>query len=117
MYTRKIKTTKGDKYFFYKNAKKISPFHQLDHGFTEANGKLYVNMVVEIPKYTKKKMEINTTEKYNPIKQDTVKNQLRFVAERKNRPTKKQNSKIPVKLNKYWAFNNGFVNLICSKNS
>ncbi len=30
---------------------------------------------------------------------------------------KKQNSKIPVKLNKYWAFNNGFVNLICSKNS
>jgi len=108
MYTRKIKTTKGDKYFFYKNAKKISPFHQLEHGFTEANDKLYVNMVVEIPKYTKKKMEINTTEKYNPIKQDTVKNKLRFVAERKNRPTKKQNSKIYAIYKKIWKDKEGY---------
>lgn len=108
MYTRKIKTAKGDKYFFYKNNKKISPFHELEHGFTEANGKLYVNMVVEIPKYTKKKMEINTTEKYNPIKQDTVKNKLRFVAERKNRPTKKQNSKIYAIYKKIWKDKEGY---------
>jgi inorganic pyrophosphatase len=108
MYTRKIKTAKGDKYFFYKNNKKISPFHELDHGFTEANGKLYVNMVVEIPKYTKKKMEINTTEKYNPIKQDTVKNKLRFVAERKDRPTKKQNSKIYAIYKKIWKDKEGY---------
>ena len=85
----KTSTKKGYRWFLRDaNNKLISPLHDLPHGFTEENGKLYVNMVVEIPRNTKRKMEITTDEKYNPIKQDTKKNKLRFVAERKNRPTK-----------------------------
>lgn len=105
----KTSTKKGYRWFLRDaNNKLISPLHDLPHGFTEENGKLYVNMVVEIPRNTKRKMEITTDEKYNPIKQDTKKNKLRFVAERKNRPTKKQNSKIHSVLNSIWKEDEGY---------
>ncbi len=37
-------------------------------------------MVVEVPRWTNAKMEINLKEKLNPIKQDVKKGKLRFVA-------------------------------------
>lgn len=37
-------------------------------------------MVVEVPRWTNAKMEINLKEKFNPIKQDVKKGKLRFVA-------------------------------------
>ena len=101
-------TKKGDRWFFLKNDKIISPFHNLENDFYEENGKLFVNMIVEIPKNTKRKMEISIDEKNNPIKQDTKKNKLRFVAERKNRPTRKQNSKYYTIMNKIWKDKEGY---------
>lgn len=39
-----------------------------------------VNMIIEIPRWTNAKMEINLEETLNPIKQDIKKGKLRFVA-------------------------------------
>ena len=39
-----------------------------------------VNMVVEVPRWTNAKMEIDLKEKMNPIKQDVKKGKLRYVA-------------------------------------
>ena len=108
MNIQKKHTQKGDRWFFYKNNKIISPFHELEHGFYEEDGKLYVNMIIEIPRNTKKKLEISINEKNNPIKQDTKKNKLRFVAEIKNRPTRKQNSKYYKIMNKIWKEKEGY---------
>ena len=66
---------KDYKLFFIKNGKKISPWHSLP-AFVN---KEVVNMVCEIPRGTNAKMEINTKEKFNPIKQDLNKDKtLRF---------------------------------------
>jgi nucleosome-remodeling factor subunit len=61
--------------FFTKDGNVISPFHDipLDGG----NGTY--NMVVEVPRWTNAKMEIDTKAKMNPIKQDVKKGKLRFV--------------------------------------
>merc|ERR1711872_36739 len=56
----------------------ISPFHDIPLYANEGN-KIF-NMVVEVPRWTNAKMEINLTEKLNPIKQDVKKGKLRFVA-------------------------------------
>ena len=67
---------KDYKLFFTKNNKKISPWHSLP-AFVNKD---IVNMVCEIPRGTNAKMEINTKEKYNPIKQDLNKDKsLRFM--------------------------------------
>lgn len=55
----------------------VSPFHDVPLFADESNGIL--NMIVEIPRWTNAKMEICKEEPYNPIKQDTKKNRLRFV--------------------------------------
>ena len=47
--------------------------------YAEESNKI-VNMVVEIPRWTNAKMEINLKEILNPIKQDIKKGKLRFVA-------------------------------------
>lgn len=52
----------------------ISPWHDIP--LTSDNGKSY-NMVVEIPKMTKAKMEVATKEAFNPIAQDIKKGKLR----------------------------------------
>ncbi|KAK2586431.1 hypothetical protein KPH14_010711 [Odynerus spinipes] len=56
----------------------ISPFHDIPLYVDETN-KVF-NMVVEIPRWTNAKMEINRVEPLNPIKQDVKKDRLRFVA-------------------------------------
>ncbi|XP_035739817.1 inorganic pyrophosphatase-like isoform X2 [Vespa mandarinia] len=56
----------------------ISPFHDIPLYADETN-KIF-NMVVEIPRWTNAKMEINRVESLNPIKQDTKKGKLRYVA-------------------------------------
>lgn len=56
----------------------ISPMHDIPLYADEANK--IVNMVVEIPRWTNAKMEINLKETLNPIKQDVKKGKLRYVA-------------------------------------
>ncbi|XP_033230149.1 inorganic pyrophosphatase isoform X2 [Belonocnema kinseyi] len=56
----------------------ISPMHDIPL-YAEDSNKI-VNMVVEIPRWTNAKMEINLKETLNPIKQDIKKGKLRFVA-------------------------------------
>jgi inorganic pyrophosphatase len=58
--------------FFEENGKKISPWHDIPLKSGE-----YYNAVIEIPKYTKAKMEISTKEAMNPIAQDIKKGKLR----------------------------------------
>lgn len=80
-------------YFKRGDGKYISPFHDIplcvemnEDGDSPAkksrtNGKEKVfNMVVEVPRWTNAKMEIATKESLNPIKQDTKKGKLRYVA-------------------------------------
>ncbi|XP_021929970.1 inorganic pyrophosphatase isoform X2 [Zootermopsis nevadensis] len=64
---------------YFRNASgPISPLHDIPI-FADASKKTY-NMVVEIPRWTNAKMEINLKEVLNPIKQDVKKGKLRFVA-------------------------------------
>lgn len=55
----------------------ISPFHDIPL-YAEEENKV-CNMVVEIPRWTNHKMEINKEEELNPIKQDVKKGKVRFV--------------------------------------
>ncbi|CAL1531653.1 unnamed protein product, partial [Lymnaea stagnalis] len=55
----------------------ISPFHDIPL-VADAQNTIF-NMVVEIPRWTNAKMEINKEEKLNPIKQDVKNGKLRFV--------------------------------------
>ncbi|XP_069097484.1 inorganic pyrophosphatase 2, mitochondrial isoform X2 [Pleurodeles waltl] len=65
-------------YFKSSDGKYISPFHDIPL-CAETNEKVF-NMVVEVPRWTNAKMEIATKESLNPIKQDTKKGKLRYVA-------------------------------------
>ncbi|XP_034233082.1 inorganic pyrophosphatase [Thrips palmi] len=56
----------------------ISPLHDIPI-YSDAANKVF-NMVVEVPRWTNAKMEITMKEIMNPIKQDTKKGKLRFVA-------------------------------------
>ncbi|XP_032042083.1 inorganic pyrophosphatase 2, mitochondrial [Aythya fuligula] len=80
-------------YFKNGDGKYISPFHDIPlfagakedkeipakRSKTTASEVLF-NMVVEVPRWTNAKMEIATEEPLNPIKQDTKKDKLRYVA-------------------------------------
>ncbi|XP_069700518.1 inorganic pyrophosphatase isoform X1 [Periplaneta americana] len=64
---------------YFKNATgPISPLHDIPI-YADASKKIF-NMVVEIPRWTNAKMEINLKEVLNPVKQDVKKGKLRFVA-------------------------------------
>nr|XP_033799339.1 inorganic pyrophosphatase isoform X2 [Geotrypetes seraphini] len=65
---------------FFKNAKGeyISPFHDIPLYADEQ--KNVFNMVVEVPRWTNAKMEINTKDPLNPVRQDVKKGKLRYVA-------------------------------------
>merc|ERR1711962_410616 len=65
---------------FFKNAngEVISPMHDIPLSNTEGADEF--NMIVEVPRRSNAKMEINLTEKLNPIKQDVKKGKPRFVA-------------------------------------
>ncbi|XP_043478355.1 inorganic pyrophosphatase [Leptopilina heterotoma] len=64
--------------YILKDESPISPFHDIPLYVDSANKT--VNMIVEIPRWTNAKMEINLKEALNPIKQDIKKGKLRFVA-------------------------------------
>merc|ERR1712117_341066 len=65
---------------FFKNAngEVISPMHDIP--LSNIEGANEFNMIVEVPRWSNAKMEINLTEKLNPIKQDVKKGKPRFVA-------------------------------------
>lgn len=65
--------TQSFRLFFNGDAGPISPWHDIP---LQASDGLY-NMVVEIPKMTKPKMEVATKEEHNPIAQDEKKGKLR----------------------------------------
>ena len=68
--------TKDYRIYFEQQGKKISPWHKLP-AFVSKD---VVNMVCEIPRGTNAKMEISTTLKHNPIKQDLNKDgSLRYM--------------------------------------
>jgi len=56
------------------SGKEISPWHDIPLSAGEAG---VFNAVIEIPKYTKPKMEVAIKEKNNPIAQDVKKGKLR----------------------------------------
>ncbi len=57
-----------------------SPFHDVPLIADECGESAGIyNMIVEIPRWTQAKMEINKAEKFNPIVQDVKKGKLRFV--------------------------------------
>lgn len=64
-------------FFTDSEGKPISPFHDIPLYADEEN-KIF-NMVVEIPRWTNHKMEINKEEELNPIKQDVKNKAVRFV--------------------------------------
>jgi hypothetical protein len=55
----------------------VSPFHDIPL-FADRENNVF-NAVIEIPRWSNAKMEINKTEKFNPITQDVKKGKLRFV--------------------------------------
>lgn len=55
----------------------VSPFHDIPL-FANKENQVF-NAVIEIPRWSNAKMEINKKEKLNPITQDVKKNKLRFV--------------------------------------
>jgi len=59
------------------NGKVISPFHDIPM-FSSSDESTF-HMVVEVPRWTNAKMEIDTKSKLNPIKQDMKNDKLRFV--------------------------------------
>jgi inorganic pyrophosphatase len=62
--------------FFEHDSKIISPFHDIP---LQSRGDTY-NFICEIPRGTNAKLEISKEEKFNPIKQDVKKGQLRFIS-------------------------------------
>ena len=56
---------------------KVSPFHDIP--LYSSKTEPLLNMIVEIPRWTSAKMEINKKEPLNPITQDIKKNKLRYV--------------------------------------
>ncbi|KAL6079081.1 Inorganic pyrophosphatase [Balamuthia mandrillaris] len=63
--------------FFERDGTRISPFHDIPLYADEE--KQIFNMVVEIPRNTRAKMEISKEEAWNPIKQDVKNGKLREV--------------------------------------
>lgn len=55
---------------YFKKTKQISPWHDIN--YKEKNG-LY-NMIIEIPKFSKEKIEMSKYDEYNPLKFDIVNN-------------------------------------------
>lgn len=63
--------------FFVKDGVPVSAFHDIPLWADKAKG--IANMVVEIPRGTRAKLEISRTEPLNPIKQDMKKGKLRYI--------------------------------------
>jgi len=70
--------------YFEENGTPISPFHDIPLWVDKA--KNIANMVVEIPRGTTAKLEINKVLEFNPIKQDVKEGKLRHVTYRGGYP-------------------------------
>lgn len=69
LYSKKLVLDKrGECFYFTMDNTDISPWHDIPHINTDGT----VNMICEIPRYTRKKFEIETKIENNPIKQDTI---------------------------------------------
>ncbi|KYQ93266.1 inorganic pyrophosphatase [Tieghemostelium lacteum] len=68
--------------FYNQHNEQISPWHSIPlvHSVVKGDGQttLY-NFICEMPKSSTSKMEVNTKELFNPIKQDIKKGQLRYI--------------------------------------
>jgi len=64
-------------FFKDENGKVVSPFHDIP--MLSSNDESTFHMVVEVPRWTNAKMEIDTKSKLNPIKQDIKNDKLRYV--------------------------------------
>lgn len=69
-----VPDTDSFKIDYYKGDAKASPWHHIDLMSSCGN----LNMLTEIPKMSKAKMEVDTKAEYNPIVQDTKKGKLRY---------------------------------------
>jgi len=78
-YTKPIDVLGSDHYrvYFFKDGHAVSPFHDIPLWADKENG--IANMVVEIPRGTRPKLEISKSDVLNPIKQDVKKGKLRYV--------------------------------------
>jgi len=66
-------------YFRKENGDLVSPWHDIPLYNTEDRSNQTLNMVVEIPRFTQAKFEINREEGLNPIKQDLESGKPRFL--------------------------------------
>lgn len=73
--TVKIGTDHKKFIYFYHNGKRISPWHNIPYRSVKENGNIH--MIVEVPKWTRKKYEISAKLPDNPILQDIVDGKLR----------------------------------------
>ncbi|KAJ1791393.1 Inorganic pyrophosphatase [Coemansia sp. RSA 2523] len=64
--------------YFARNGSPVSPWHDIPLMANSSTNEY--NMVVEIPRWTNAKLEINTLAPFNPITHDTKNGQLRYVA-------------------------------------
>jgi len=66
------------KIYIHSDGKVVSPFHDIPLYPDPCNANVF-NMVVEVPRWSNAKFEINKADAYNPIKQDIKKGKPRFV--------------------------------------
>lgn len=78
MYKKNILYNPEYKIFFFKNNVCISPLNDISI-YPNNSNKYIVNMIVEIPKNTRKKLEINTKEEFNPLVYDKKNNKIREI--------------------------------------
>lgn len=81
-----VEHTKSYRVYFQNERNEIcSPFHDVplvaaqNNKNNNSSSQKFYNMVVEIPRWSQAKMEINKAEKFNPICQDVKNDKLRFV--------------------------------------
>ncbi|EFA78587.1 inorganic pyrophosphatase [Heterostelium album PN500] len=69
------------KYFKEDSGDQISPWHEIPlvNKSSSTENTIVYNYINEMPKNSNAKMEVNTKELYNPIKQDIKKGQLRYI--------------------------------------
>lgn len=65
--------------YFERSGSSISPWHDIPLVANKTTNEY--NMVCEVPRWTNAKLEINTTAAFNPIRQDSKKGRLRYVAD------------------------------------
>ena len=68
------------RFFRNEDGAAVSPMHDIPLVATSAASSDVYNVVIEVPRWSNAKMEINLKEDLNPIKQDVKKGNLRYVA-------------------------------------